>query len=581
MRSVGLWAPMCGAVVFLMAGAGCAGLRYPGGMAFYVAPDGADENPGTKARPFASLEAARDAIREVKGKEGLPPGGVKVYLREGAYYLDSTFALGKGDSGDARSPIVYRAYGREEVRLVGGRAVSGFEPVVDPAVLARIPEAAHGQVVQTDLRAQGIEDFGEMKPRGMGRPGYPAGLELFLDGRPMQIARWPNEDWCIIAEAQEPAEDRFGFEGDRPLGWAGAEDLWLHGYWTWDWADSYVKVSAIDAETRCFVTEEPHGVYGYKPGQRYYALNLLEELDAPGEWYLNRETGMLYFWPPAPLEGARVEVSVLETVVAMAGVQHCSIERCTIEVCRGAAVRMAECLDSEVAGCTVRGVGTTGIVIEGGLRCGAVSCDVYDCDAGISLSGGDRLTLKGCGHYAMNNHIHDYGRTCRTYRPAIGVHGVGIRVGHNLIHDAPHNGIQLSGNEHLIEFNEVHSICRETGDVGAFYMGRDWSMRGNVIRHNFFHHIEGPYTHGAMAVYLDDAASGTTIYGNVFYQASRAAFIGGGRDNRVVNNIFVDCHPSVHVDARLLGWAKEYGAPGGVVADAGEAGGGGLPESAL
>jgi len=89
-------------------------------------------------------------------------------------------------------------------------------------------------------------------------------------------------------------------------------------------------------------------------------------------------------------------------------------------------------------------------------------------------------------------------------------------------------------------------------------MGRDWTMRGTVIRHNYFHHISGPGLHGAMAVYLDDAASGIEISGNLFYRAGRAAFIGGGRDNRVVNNIFVECLPSVHVDARGLGWMKYH-----------------------
>ena len=100
-------------------------------------------------------------------------------------------------------------------------------------------------------------------------------------------------------------------------------------------------------------------------------------------------------------------------------------------------------------------------------------------------------------------------------------------------------------------------MCFETGDVGAFYMGRDWSQRGILIRHNFFHDIHGPHTHGAMAVYLDDAASGIRVFGNIFLRAGRAAFIGGGRDNTVENNIFVDCAASVHVDARGVGWMHE------------------------
>ena len=108
-------------------------------------------------------------------------------------------------------------------------------------------------------------------------------------------------------------------------------------------------------------------------------------------------------------------------------------------------------------------------------------------------------------------------------------------------------------------------MCFETGDVGAFYMGRDWTARGTIIRHNYFHHIQGPGLHGAMAVYLDDSASGISIMGNIFYRAGRAAFIGGGRDNQVINNVFVDCPASVHVDARGVGWMKYHVDPGGTL----------------
>ena len=87
-------------------------------------------------------------------------------------------------------------------------------------------------------------------------------------------------------------------------------------------------------------------------------------------------------------------------------------------------------------------------------------------------------------------------------------------------------------------------------------------MRGNVIRYNFFHRLGG-VGYGSMAVYLDDAASGAVVFGNVFYKAGRAAFIGGGRDNIIENNIFVECEPAVHIDARGLGWAKGYIAEGG------------------
>ena len=125
--------------------------------------------------------------------------------------------------------------------------------------------------------------------------------------------------------------------------------------------------------------------------------------------------------------------------------------------------------------------------------------------------------------------------------------------------------VGIKGNEHILEFNEVHNVCRETGDVGAIYMGRDWTERGNIIRFNFFHDIYTAHTHGARIVYLDDFASGTTVFGNIFYNVQRGVFVGGGRDNTVENNVFVGCKQAVDIDARGLGWAsKSVGKGGGL-----------------
>ena len=116
--------------------------------------------------------------------------------------------------------------------------------------------------------------------------------------------------------------------------------------------------------------------------------------------------------------------------------------------------------------------------------------------------------------------------------------------------------IGFGGNDHVIEFNEIHSVCYESNDAGAIYAGRNWTMRGHVIRYNYLHHINGFEGRGCVGVYLDDMFASAAIAGNVFYKVTRAAFIGGGRDCTIENNIFVDCNPALHVDARALGWAQ-------------------------
>ena len=562
---------------------GCALTSHRGGthgVAFYVAPNGDDGWSGALPKPdrggtdgpFATLERARDAIRDLKLGGGLPSGGVAVFVRGGTYPLEKTLELGPEDSGAPDAPIVYRNYGREEVFLIGGREIRGFVQRPGSPVLFRVPMEAHAHVLECDLAAEGIRDYGEYVTRGFGRAVHPAALELFFEGRPMQVARWPNEGWATIADVPDgPDGGKFTYEGDRPERWVESlEDLLVHGYWTYDWAESYEHVKAIDTDSKEIHTREPHGVYGYKKGKRFQALNVLEELDEPGEWYVDRKSGKLYFWPPERVADGKAFVSLLETpLIAMRDVSHVTIRGMHLAYGRGHGVLITGGSHNTVAGCVIRNLGNTGVIVNGGTHNGVLSCDIDNTgDGGIVLSGGDRLTLTPGDNYATNNHIHDYSRWCRTYRPAVMVSGVGNKVSHNLIHHAPHNAVQLSGNEHCIEYNEIHSVCYETGDVGAFYMGRDWTMRGTVVRYNYFHHLGGMEGGSggfidAMAIYLDDAASGTTSYGNICYKAGRAVLLGGGHDNTFENNIFIDCEPSIHVDARAIGWAKKYALKGG------------------
>ncbi|GBC94525.1 hypothetical protein HRbin16_00309 [bacterium HR16] len=540
-------------------------------MNIYVSPRGNDAWSGTLPAPnrqrtdgpFATLERARDAIRDLKRQGRLPRGGVTVWLRGGTYFRQQPFALTVEDGGTAESPIIYGAYRNEKVRIVGGKSVNGWKPVTDETVLRRLPPEARGKVVCVDLKAHGIIDFGQMRRRGFGLSAtIPAGLELFYNGKPMPLARYPNEGWLKIATAPAGQQGgRFTCDEPRLKRWAEAKDVWVHGYWTWDWADSYEKVASIDPDKGEIVTVEPHGVYGYTPGKRFRVLNLLEELDAPGEWYLDRDTGMLFFYPPDEGKGEAM-VSLTETPLAtLQGVSHVKIQGVAFEVCRGTGVEVRGGSRVAIAGCNFRNVGTVGVIIEGGSEHKVVSCDFMDLgDGGVQVSGGDRNTLTPCKHEVLNCLFARFNRWSRTYRPAVLVGGVGVRVAHNLMYDSPHTAILLGGNDHLIEFNEIHHVCTETGDAGAFYMGRDLTQRGTIIRYNYFHDLgkslQAETFVDVMAVYLDDCTCGTTIFGNLFVRAGRAAMIGGGRDNTVENNIFVDCEPSVHVDARGMGWAS-------------------------
>ena len=533
------------------------------GTVLHVATNGNDAWSGAVAvptggdGPLASLQGARDRIRDIKADGGLPAGGIDVVVQGGTYGLAATLELTAEDSGTAEAPLVYRAATGQQVRVTGGKPVTNFATVTDPVILDRLDEQARGQVYQADLAAMGID------------PGGAVGaadnrLELFFDDQPMTPARWPNEGFVTIvsvlgaAPGEVSAEGRFVYGDDRPERWVNERDLWLQGYWCYDWWDDRMKVASIDTAEKVIELTPPEHRFGYRAGQWYYAFNALSELDQPGEWYLDREAGRLYFYPPRPPGEGSAVVSVTHTLLNMYAVSHVALRGLTFEAARGDGVVIEGGTSNRLVGCTFRNLGQYAVKVVGGNGNGVVGCDISETgEGGIRLGGGDRVDLAPAGHYAVNNHIHHYARWIRVIKPAIELWGVGNRAAHNLIHDAPHMAMGFSGNDHVIEFNEIHSVVYETNDAGAIYTGRNWTFRGNVIRHNYLHDISGLGGLFASGIYLDDMFSSADIIGNVFYKVLNAAFIGGGRDNSVVNNTFVDCGPAVRTDARALNpdWA--------------------------
>ncbi|ACB76194.1 right-handed parallel beta-helix repeat-containing protein [Opitutus terrae] len=546
---------------------------------FHVASDGSDQWSGTRAAPnsartdgpFASLERARAAVQNADRTAGL-----EVVLHAGTYARSASLDLGPEDSGTAEHPVVWRVADRETAILSGAVTLRGFCPVADAAVGQRLQESVRDKVVWTDLRAQGITDFGTLTQRGS------PGLELFFRGRRMQLARYPNTEWLLIADVPQtgptrlheglerekrfdgvPAGRHYGritFDDPRPSHWAPDDNLYAHGYWTWDWSDSFQRVQSVQSGGRELTFAAPHHNYGYTRHQRFYFLNVLEEIDQPGEWYLDRGAGRLYFYPPATPGPDDVTVSILDTpFLRLAGARHVTIAGLRFTAGRAGGVAVREGEDCRIVGCTFSNLGDLAVLIEGGSAHEVRSCDFHDLALGaITVNGGNRPTLTPARHRVFNNHIHHFSHWLRTGQYGVMIDGVGQRVAHNLIHDAPFEAMYLRGNDHVVEFNDVHSVTQETGDAGAIHTGRDWTWRGNVIRHNYWHHLQGPGLHGVTAVYLDDFSSGFSVTGNIFYRAGRAVQIGGGRDNLVANNLFIECEPSVHLDARGLGWASNY-----------------------
>lgn len=536
---------------------------------FHLSPTGKDSTPGTSAAPFLSLDAAMNAIRGLrKEKPGLE-GPVVVWVHGGTFHLTRSLRIGSADSGNAHSPTIFRAAAGESPVFTGGIRLSGFEKVANPDVLANLSEPAREHVMQVNIRASGITNILPLElggfASGRGFKTHPA-MELFFNGAPQPLARWPNQGFIEIMEVttNEPISSHglagtklgiFKHNSERPLRWTNEKDPWLYGYWFWDWADSYERVSRIDTEKHEIQLAPPFHGYGYRKGQKFFALNLLSEIDEPGEWYLDRASGLLYFWPPQDPNSATVELSTASfTLVEMEKANYVRMEGLTFDLGAADAISIKEGSDCLIAGCTVSRFAGTGITISGGEHHGVQSCDIFSLGrGGIAVSGGDRKTLKPGRHFVENCHIYDLSRIDHTYTPGVMVSGVGHRLGHNLMDHVRSSGINLSGNDHLVELNEIARVVQESDDQGAVDMFGNPTYRGNVFRWNYFHHIgmwKDPRNEPALGqggIRLDDAICGTLVYGNIFRRAAAGKLgfggvqIHGGKENIIDDNLFVDC----------------------------------------
>jgi hypothetical protein len=513
---------------------------------WFVAPNGNDAWSGRLAEPnaagtdgpLASLTAARDAVRAAR-KAG-DRTAVSVQVRAGLHALPKGLSLGAEDSGTAEAPVIWRAYQDEKPVLIGGHAITGWKPWKNG-------------IMQAEVDAQGFKGI-HFK-------------QLFFAGKRQHLARYPNFDpqnpygggwayadgemWPMYAEMEGEDRHTLKVKAADWRQWVRPEEVEVFVFPRYNWWNDILRVKAVDAESHTITTAKDAS-YAMRGNDRYYFQGALEELDAPGEWYLDRPAGTLYFQPPAPIESAEVYAPTTRDIVKIAGAEYVTLRGLTFECAEGSAVVVTKSNHCRVIACTVRNVGDfsgTGISLNGADN-GVIGCDIHDTGSnGVALSGGDRQTLTGAGNFVENCYIHHVGVF---YKQGVGValSGVGQRVSHCLIHDTPRFGMMFTGNNHILEYNHLRHLALETEDVGATYCGgRDWlSPRGTVIRYNFIHDVLGYGWNGkwtspyfAWGIYLDDNSGGVDVIGNIVARCGRSLLHGhSARDCRVENNIFVE-----------------------------------------
>jgi hypothetical protein len=561
-----------------------------GAVRLYIAPNGNDSWSGAPAEPnaaktdgpLASLAGARDALRKMRAT-GKISGPVHVQLRAGAYFVAEPVLYTPDDSGAAAAPIFYEAYPGEQPVIHGGRVLSGWKQEGDLWTV-EIPDVREGKWPFSALWVNGER----RTPARMPNSAHLAGDE-------------PVESDCFYTQGPVIEKDAAGKEGKsatrfccRPgdlKAWDDLGDAVIVVYHSWE--TSLLRVKNLD-EAKGIVefTGPAAWPFGYWTNRmRYYVEHLFEALDQPGEWYLNRKTGKLYYLPMPGEDMAKVEVvaPVAKQLLVIEGkpaegkfVEHLNFyglrfyyTEYTIEpqghsdsqAAAGvpAAIQATGARRCNIEHCEVGHVGSYGVWFRAGCRDNRLThSELFDLGAGGVRIGeaGDPASDNEAAlrNVVDNNFIHDGGRI---FRGAVGA-WIGRssynRFSHNDLCDFRYTGVSVgwswgyapsSANHNIVEYNQIHHVGRgQLSDLGGIYtLG---VSPGTVIQYNVFHDVMSyAQGYGGWGIYFDEGSTDILAENNVVYGTLTGTLHQHyGRDNRVQNNIFAFSHGAQLIRSR-------------------------------
>jgi hypothetical protein len=461
----------------------------------FVAPGGDDSQSGGTSAPLRTLGAARDAARKLAGKEP-----VTIHVADGVYYLPETLVFTAADSGSAQFPVTYRAEHEGNAIISGGLKLE----------------------MKWQLHRDGI--FKASTPEGL------AIDQLFIDGTRQRMARYPNFD------ANRPTAAYQGFAADafsneRAAKWSDPVGGYIHAMHSARWGGYHYRITG----------RNPDGSVAYEGGwqnNRQMGMhkefrmveNILEELDAPGEWFHDAKARVLYFMPEAGKDLAKsvVEVVRLRHLIEFRGsvdkpVRHIVLQgfsfrhaartfmetrepllRSDWAIYRGGALLLTGTEDVSILDSEFDQVGGNAVFVNHYNRRALIKgCHIHDAGAsGVCFVGDPEAVRNPLFEYAQK---HDLAKIDRSPGPKTVnypaecvvedclIHGIGrverqpagvqismsrkITVRDTSIYDCARAGINIGDGcwgGHLIERCDVFDTVLETHDHGSFNSwGRD------------------------------------------------------------------------------------------------------------
>ena len=514
-----------------------------------AAPSGGD---GSESLPFDSIEAARDRIRVMKAENSIPENtDIVVYIKSGKYLRKEPLTFTSEDSGTADYSITYKAYGDGDVVITGGVTLSPDKfGGADEKVLGSLSGDALKAVRTYDLKTEGIDYTSEK-------------FGLYINGTRGTLARYPNDDSIWGFEGVSNNGGTWTFDDpDGVVGtWKNLDGVTVEGHFHIDWVQDSGIITGYDYNNgRVIMSSSAENLTG---NGTYYFSNIFDELDSAGEYYVDRETGILYVYPIGNIEDCEIVIPVCDDAVLSADVSYYTFDSIIFEYGLYDIIHMnGDC--NSIENCIVRNAVKNGIVANGS-KTYIYNNEVYTIGStGVNVTGGDPYTLKHSGNVVDNNEIHDFGQIDKTYNPGVTAGGIGCTVTHNEIYNAPHNAINYTASSMYIAYNYIHDVCREANDAGAVYDG-GWRGGQMIFEHNVIKDITSPNGR-PNGYYCDDGGAGKTVVSNMFINvAGRGLMIGGGRDNTITDNILINsgfyyderCYYRNYNNNPNAGWASQ------------------------
>ena len=524
-------------------------------LAYYVSPDGNDENLGSFAKPFKTIAKAVTAAEA----ENEP---VTVYLKDGVHKVDSKIII----TGDK---ISFKGMGKAVISTGYEIPGSAFG-AADTAFLNHLyDQSVRDNIKKVSLQALGITDYGTIGDYAWGSNDDAVVAPVVTqDDKRMYLAMYPDSGYLRVGSASTAGD------GTNPMmiqvsgGITRAEkwysnEIYADGYIHNEWTDSRAKViksgsspyyrfTAADASLKISPNYEKDGVV---QKQRVRFINVPEEITVPGEWYLNRSTGDLYIYPYDGFSASSTFTfnpgkTGMDSVFNLNGASQVSFSGITFKNIGTNAFNIQNSDKITIESCEFTDILGDGVKMEKSNDCIIKNNHLHHVSAGgFTISGGSPTNLIKANNYVTNNVIHDFSIDKRTYTPAVKTHGCGNVVSHNEIYNAPHMAIGVGGIEFTVEYNDIHNVCTETADAGAIYGAQYQYLKNNVIRYNYFHDIKKNVDTGyeIVAVFFDGLWSSADVDSNIFYDVDMAVKMNGGRYNGVKNNLMIECDESVNI----------------------------------